>query len=48
MTGPAIFYGWESALFDFASMFHGAIILSMFLQPIASEFKTPDAVASSK
>lgn len=48
IAGPAIFYGWETALFDFASMFHGAVILSMFLQPIASEFKAPDAVASSK
>jgi len=38
ITGPAIFYGWETALFDFASMCHGAIILSMFLQPIANEF----------
>jgi hypothetical protein len=48
ITGPAIFYGWEIALFDFANMFHGAVILSMFLQPIANEFKTPDAVASFK
>jgi hypothetical protein len=38
IAGPAIYYGWETALFDLASMFHGAIILSMFLQPIASEF----------
>lgn len=44
ISGPAIFYGWEIALFDFANMFHGAVLLSMFLQPIASEFKTTDAV----
>ena len=45
IAGPVINYGWETALFDFANMFHGAIILSMFLQPIASEFKSSDKAA---
>ncbi len=42
--GPTISYGWEVALFDLLNMFHGAVILSMFLQPIASEFKTTATV----
>ncbi len=45
IAGPVINYGWETALFDFANMCHGAINLSMFLQPIANEFKTLDAAA---
>ena len=38
ISGPTIYYGWESALWDFANMLNGAIVLSMFLQPIANEF----------
>jgi hypothetical protein len=37
-TGPTIYYGWESALWDTANMANGAIMLSMFLPPISKEF----------
>ena len=38
LTGPTIYYGWESALWDTASMANGAIMLTMFLLPISNEF----------
>ena len=37
-SGPTIYYGWESALWDIASMANGAIMLAMFLPPISNEF----------
>ncbi len=37
-SGPIIYYGWESVLWDTASMANGAIMLAMFLPPISSEF----------
>lgn len=49
-TGPTIYYGWESALWDIANMANGAIILAMFLPPITSEFNKsiqPTAYASA-
>ena len=37
-TGPDIYYGWESALWEVASMANGALMLAMFLPPISHEF----------
>lgn len=37
-TGPTIYYGWESAVWDITSMLNGALMLSMFLPPISNEF----------
>lgn len=37
-TGPTIYYGWESALWDIANMANGAVMLAMFLPPISNEF----------
>jgi len=38
LTGPSIYFGWEIMLWDSANMLHGAIIIAMFLPPIANEF----------
>jgi hypothetical protein len=49
-TGPTIYYGWESALWDISNMANGAIILAMFLPPISNEFNKsiqPTANASA-
>ncbi|MCC5452601.1 hypothetical protein LMJ53_12805 [Rheinheimera sp. UJ51] len=39
-TGPAIYYGWETALWDMLQMANGAVMLAMFLPPISNEFNT--------
>lgn len=38
ITGPSIYFAWESALWDITNMLNGALILAMFLQPFANEF----------
>ena len=40
LTGASLYYGWESALWDVASMAYGAILLAMFLPPISNEFNS--------
>ncbi len=37
-TGPTIYYGWESSLWDMIKMANGAVMIAMFLPPISNEF----------
>ena len=37
-TGPTIYFGWESTLWDIANMANGAILIALFLPPISNEF----------